>query len=114
MMIMLGELNFVLCALVIGVGLFGVLLRRNILKMIISLGVIDTGIYMFIISRGYVDGCSAPILEAGVKTGCMVDPIPQALTLTSIVIGASVMALGLAIAIGIYQKRGTLEVKMIE
>ncbi len=111
---MTGEINFVLCALIIGIGLFGVLLRRNILKMIISLGVIDTGVYMFIISRGYVDGCTAPIEEVGRDVGCMVDPIPQALTLTSIVIGASVMALALSIATGIYKEKKTLEVEFVE
>lgn len=110
---MTGELNFVLCALIVGVGLLGVLLRRNIIKIIISLGVIDTGVYMFIISRGYVDGCTAPILAAG-QEACMVDPIPQALTLTSIVIGASVMALGLAVATGIYKEKGNLEVHFVE
>jgi multisubunit Na+/H+ antiporter MnhC subunit len=105
---------FVLCALIIGVGLMGVLTRKNILKIIIALSVIDTGVNMFIITRGYVTGCTAPIVESGKSFTCFVDPIPQALTLTSIVIGASVTALALSLAIGIYKNNGTLELEMIE
>lgn len=105
---------FVLCALIMGAGLLGVLMKKNILKIIIALSVIDTGVNMFIITRGYVDNCTAPIMEVGKDVGCMVDPIPQALTLTSIVIGASVTALALSLAIGIYRHKGTLELDMIE
>jgi len=109
----MSNLLFVLCAALIGAGIAGVLLRRNILKMIIALSVIDYGVNMFIITRGYVDACTAPIMPIP-DGACMVDPIPQALTLTSIVIGASVTALALSLAIGIYKNRGTLEVKGIE
>jgi multicomponent Na+:H+ antiporter subunit C len=107
----MGNELFALCVLIIGTGMFGVLLRRNVLKTIISLGVVSTGVNMLMITRGYVSGCTAPILGDG---RCMVDPIPQALTLTSIVIGASVMALALAIAVRIYEKRGTLEIGIAE
>ena len=104
---------FALCALVIGAGILGVLLRKNVLKMIIALGVIDTGVNMFIITRGYVTGCTAPIVAGTKALGCMVDPIPQALTLTSIVISASITAMALGIAISYYKKKGTLEIEMI-
>ncbi|MFH0817906.1 MAG: cation:proton antiporter subunit C [Candidatus Micrarchaeota archaeon] len=109
----MSNLLFALCAIIIGVGILGVLLRRNILKMIIALSVIDYGVNMFIITRGYVDSCTAPILPAPAGQ-CMVDPIPQALTLTSIVIGASVTALALGLAIGLYRHKKTLEIKMVE
>jgi multisubunit Na+/H+ antiporter MnhC subunit len=103
---------FVLCAIIIGIGIMGVLVRRNLMKIIIALSVIDTGVNMFIITRGYVSGCTAPIVEGSKNLGCFVDPIPQALTLTSIVIGASVTALALSLAIGIFQNKKTLEIEM--
>lgn len=110
----MGNELFALCALIIGLGLMGVLLRRNLMKIIIALSIIDTGLNMFIITRGYVAGCTAPILEGSRELGCFVDPIPQALTLTSIVIGASVTALALSLAIGIYRSKGTLEISFME
>ncbi len=105
---------FVLCAGLMVAGILGVLLKRNMLKMIIALSVIDYGVNMFIITRGYVDSCTAPIVESGKTFDCLVDPIPQALTLTSIVIGASVTALALSLVIGLYRNRGTLEIKDAE
>ena len=110
----MSNLLFALCALIIGVGVLGVLLRRNILKIVIALSVIDTGVNMFIITRGYVDGCTAPIVETGKTFACFVDPIPQALTLTSIVIGASVTALALGLAIGLYKHDKTLELEFVK
>jgi multisubunit Na+/H+ antiporter MnhC subunit len=110
----MSNLLFALCAIVIGAGLYGVVTKRNLLKIIIALSVIDSGVNMFIITRGYIDSCTAPIIESGKTFSCMVDPIPQALTLTSIVIGASVTALALSLAIGIYKYRGTLQVKGVD
>ncbi len=110
----MSNLLFVLCAALIGAGIMGVLVKKNMLKIIIALSVIDSGVNMFIITRGYVDSCTAPILESGKSFSCLVDPIPQALTLTSIVIGASVTALALSLAIGLYKNRGTLSIKGIE
>jgi multisubunit Na+/H+ antiporter MnhC subunit len=110
----MSNLLFALCAIVIGAGLYGVVTKRNLLKMIIALSVIDYGVNMFIITRGYIDSCTAPIIESGKTFPCMVDPIPQALTLTSIVIGASVTALALSLAIGLYKYRGTLQVKGVD
>ncbi len=44
----------------------------------------------------------------------MVDPVPQALVLTAIVIGVSVLALGLSLAIRLYAHYGTLNLRKIK
>jgi len=104
----IANINFVLCMAVIALGLIGMLTKRNIIKIIIGLGVIDTGINMFIVSLGYKGAGTAPIMTGLLGNEVLVDPIPQALTLTSIVIGASVTALALSIAIKIYKECKTL------
>ena len=103
-----GNAVYLLCMAVVLLGLLGALARRNILKIIIALGAMDTGINLLIISLGYKSGGTAPILTGLSSAVGFVDPIPQALTLTSIVIGACVTALAAAIAIRIHGQVGTL------
>lgn len=96
------------------IGMYGILTRKNMLFLLVSLSIVDTGINMFLIATGFKPGATAPIFTDKIKVGVsMVDPIPQALVLTSIVIGVSITALGLGIAIKLYQKTGTLNLDNI-
>ena len=75
----------------------------------------DYGVNLLLISVGYVPGGTAPIFTAGEITASshFVDPIPQALTLTSIVIGACVTAMSLALVIRLDEQYGTLDTREI-
>ena len=98
------------------IGLYTIATKRNLIKMIIGLSLIDTGVNMLIVAIGYVSGRTAPILTNTLRNnpgGKVVDPIPQALVLTAIVIGVAILALALSIAINIYKNYGTLDVKKI-
>jgi multicomponent Na+:H+ antiporter subunit C len=92
-------------------GLYGILTQRNIIKIILSLNVMEIGINLFIISVGFVEGGLAPIFTSDNASSTLnfVDPLPQALVLTAIVIGVGTTALGLALAKNIYSKYGTFE-----
>lgn len=92
-------------------GLYGILSQRNIIKIIISLNVLEIGLNLFIISIGFVTGGIAPILTSQNNSSTLnfVDPLPQALVLTAIVIGVGTTALGLALAKKVYAKYGTFE-----
>jgi multicomponent Na+:H+ antiporter subunit C len=92
-------------------GLYGILTRRNVIKIIISLNILEIGLNIFIISTGYVHGGIAPIytLVSNNNSVNFVDPLPQALVLTAIVIGVGTTALGLALARKMYLKHGTFE-----
>jgi multicomponent Na+:H+ antiporter subunit C len=93
-------------------GLYGLLTQRNIIKIIISLNILEIGLNLFIVSVGFVDGGLAPIFTSVNNSSNLVfvDPLPQALVLTAIVIGVGTTALGLALAKVIYQKYGTFEI----
>lgn len=93
-------------------GLYGILTQRNVIKIILSLNILEIGLNLFIISVGYLDGGIAPILTSQHNTSGLnyVDPLPQALVLTAIVIGVGTTALGLALAKKMYQKYGTFEI----
>ena len=96
------------------IGLWGMLTRRNILRIIIGFSLIDTGIHIVIVSIGYVTNRTAPIIDGAVNASDaasrVVDPIPSALVVTAIVIGLSVTAVMLAYAIRLYESRKTLSI----
>lgn len=104
------QILYVTSFALIVVGLYGLLTNRNLLRMVIGLNIADLGVNLFLVTIGYVDGASAPIFTADAGAGTsMVDPVPQALVLTAIVIGFGVTALALTLVMRIYASRGTVD-----
>jgi multicomponent Na+:H+ antiporter subunit C len=106
-----------LIALVFLVGLWGVLAKPNIIKKIIAINIVNGAIVMFFVHHGARFGRTAPIREPGataVDAAAMVDPLPQALMLTAIVVGICIIALGLAIVVLLYRRYQTLDIRQIE
>jgi len=101
--------------LLILTGLWGILTQKNIIKMIIGFSLFDTGIHIVMVGVGYVQGKTAPILDEAVNVkeaaAEIVDPLPQAMVLTAIVIGIGITALMLAYALRLYQKKKTLDIQ---
>ena len=96
------------------IGLYIILVKRNLIKVIIGLSILDTGVNLFLISIGYINRGTAPIFSRlDMETSKMVDPVPQALVLTAIVIGVAVLALALSLAIRLYQHYGTLDLRKV-
>lgn len=91
-------------------GLYTVIVRGNIIKKLIGLNIMETSVFFFYISLGYLEGGIAPIRVGGADPSRMVNPIPQALILTGIVVAVSVTALALAMVILLYRQYGTLDV----
>jgi len=105
---------YISALLIVGIGIYAIIIKKNLIKIIIGLDLIETGINLLIISIGYVNGHTAPIFSRNVMdVSRMVDPVPQALTLTSIVIGASELALAAAFVVLLYRKYGTLDIRKI-
>ncbi|MBA7631935.1 Na(+)/H(+) antiporter subunit C1 [subsurface metagenome] len=97
------------------IGFYIILVKHNLIKVIIGFSILDTGINLFLISIGYISQGTAPIFEKNdAKIARMVDPVPQALVLTAIVIGFAVLALALSLAIRLYHHYGTLNLRKIK
>jgi multicomponent Na+:H+ antiporter subunit C len=97
------------------IGFYIVLIKHNLIKVIIGISIIDTGVHLFLISIGYISKGTAPIFSNHeIKGEDMVDPVPHALVLTAIVIGVAVLALALALAIKLYQHYNTLNLRKIK
>jgi multicomponent Na+:H+ antiporter subunit C len=96
------------------IGLYGALTNRNILRMIVAFTVSDTGVNLVMVGVGYLHGRTAPILNEAVPVADaakrIIDPVPQALVLTAIVIGVGVTALMLAYAYKLYETKRSLNI----
>ena len=102
-------LPYAVAAWVCVVGLAGIATSRNLIHLAICLMVTQSSSYVLLLSVGYVKHGKAPIFK-GTKLGTTaVDPVVQALTLTDIVVSATVTALLLALAIQIAKTHGTID-----
>lgn len=114
---------YVLCLVIFAIGLLGALTQKNLIKIIIGLAISSNAANLLFILVGYRFRGRAPIQLPGLMTDyagrvadfdkIAVDPFPQAMVLTSIVIELGVLALLLAIALRIYQCYGTYDISEI-
>ena len=109
---MIFNIPFIAVSALIIIGLYAVVFRRNLIKMVIGITLIESGINLFLITLGFRENSIAPIYTSS-PGGIMSMPVPQALTLTSIVIGVAVIALMLSLIIHIYKHYETLDSKEI-
>ena len=92
-------------------GFAGILMNRNLIKKIIGLNILNSSVVIFFILEGHTIGESTPIMGKDVRN--IVDPVPQALMLTAIVIGVCVTALALALAFRLYRASGSFDIDEI-
>lgn len=115
---------YALCFLLFMIGLYCAVVKKNMVKIVIGLAVMEYAVNLFLIMLGYRTGGIAPIvdktyLESGTGKivesfiNTSVDPLPQALVLTAIVISLGSLALIISICIRIYGKYGTFDITEI-
>jgi multicomponent Na+:H+ antiporter subunit C len=93
------------------VGIWGVVAKHNLIKKVMALSIANSAIVLFFVYYGSRSGNTAPIAGSEER---MVDPLPQALMLTAIVVGICVVALALALVYRLYLRHHTLDVRRIE
>ena len=99
-----------------GIGFSNLLLNRNMMKKIIGFSMMDSAIYLFLASYGYIRGRLAPVMESDVpapQVGQYVNPLPAGLVLTGIVVSVSVTAIMLALTVRLYRRYHTLDIDEI-
>lgn len=90
------------------VGTYGIITSRNLIHLILCLAVVQSSTYVFLLAIGYRTGAAAPVF-ADIPLGTpAVDPVVQALTLTDVVVEATVTALLLALAVQAHKRFHTL------
>ena len=101
------------------IGLYVVVAKKNIIKIILGVAILEYAINLFLLLIGYRQDGAAPIISPDQKADPVafaagaVDPVPQALILTSIVIGLGCLALMVSLAIRLHEKFGTFDMTRI-
>jgi len=104
---------FFLSFVVFLIGLYCVITKKNLLKIVMGIVIMEYAVNFFLVLLGYRMGGVAPIVVEGVREAKFVDPLPQAMVLTAIVISIATLAFIVAICIRIYEKYHTFDLTEI-
>lgn len=97
------------------IGLGGLVLGRNLYRLLLALAIAEAGANLLLVMAGFRENSVAPIVtDFNNILPSMVDPVPQAMVLTAIVIGVGVQALALTLIIRIRQTYGTLDMSELK
>ena len=112
MNLIIDNFPFITVAIVIILGLYTVLFKKDLIKIIMGLSIVEAGVNLFLIAMGYRWESVAPIFTNAPQLQ-MVMPTVQALTLTSIVIGVATEALMLSFVMTIWRYYKTADVRKV-
>ena len=97
-----------------GIGFAMLLFQRNLIRKLIGMNIMDTGLFLFLASLGYIEGRKAPIIQNGITDmEAYINPVPAGLVLTGIVVSVSVTAVMLALTVRLYKRFHTLDLDKI-
>lgn len=102
---------YLMVVVLLGIGLYGMFARPNLIHKIIGLTVFQAAIFLFFIEGSVRNDATAPVIdpELGSDPEAYVNPLPHLLILTAIVVGVATLGVALALAIRLYRVHGTLE-----
>jgi multisubunit Na+/H+ antiporter MnhC subunit len=95
----------------VAIGAGGLVFSGHLFRMLLALAIAEAGANLLLVLAGYRWEAAAPILLGDATPGPMVDPVPQAMVLTAIVIGVGVQALAVAMLLRVRQAYGTLDLR---
>lgn len=100
-------LIYIISGILIALGLAGSILCGNLIKKILSLGILQTAVLIIYIAIGFIDNSSIPIIKA--SEAVYSSPLNHVLMLTAIVVGVATLSLGLSIIVKIWNKFSSIE-----
>ncbi len=111
--VIINNINYIGAFILFIIGLYTLLTHSNLLKKVIGINIMETSIFLFFVSIGYIKGANAPIIDLTNGNLTYINPLPSAMILTGIVVGVSVTAFALSLIVKIHQAYGTLELDEI-
>ena len=112
---LLGNYYETISILLFGIGFMNLLLQNNLIRKFIGLNIMDTSVYLFLASKGFIFGRIAPITGANEVASVekFINPIPAGLVLTVIVVSVSTTAFSLALILRLYKQYHTFDLDKI-
>jgi multicomponent Na+:H+ antiporter subunit C len=98
-------------ALLLVIGLYGMVQKRNLVKKLIGMNIFQTAIFLFFIKDAAKSGATVPVLDPliGASASAYVNPLPHVLILTAIVVSVATTGVALALLIRIHRRYGSVE-----
>ena len=93
------------------ISFYGLITSKNIIKTIASIGIMEIAVIMFFLGIGFFDGMKPPI---GLNMEYVADPLPQALVITTIIIGITVCAVNISMLITLCRQLKAVDWDIIE
>jgi multicomponent Na+:H+ antiporter subunit C len=91
-------------------GAYGIVRSRHLVHAVVCLSIAQSGTYVLLIALGYQRDAAPPVFgSTSPPSGNVVDPVVQALTLTDVVVSATVTALLLALSVQVAKRHGTVD-----
>ena len=111
--------NYLAAAALFCLGLYAVVTRRNVIKIVLGLSLMEAATYLFMVSFAYRRDSTAPVLvnpphgqtPQSLAHGNVADPVLQNFCLTAIVIGVAVTGVFLAVVVRLAQHYRTLDAR---
>lgn len=112
--LLLGRSLYVAVVVLLAIGLYGMLAKRNLAKKLVGMVIFQSAIYLFFIQGAAKRGASVPIIE-GELAGAQhyVNPLPHLLILTALVVGVGVFGVALAFLLRLHRRHGTFDEQAI-
>lgn len=107
----LGGYAYVIIVILLVVGLYGMTVKRNLMKKLIGMNIFQTAIYLFFIHGAAKTQATVPVVDPwlGPDPVHYVNPLPHVIVLTAIVVGVAITGVGLALLMVIHREHGTLD-----
>lgn len=102
---------YVAVTVLLALGLYGMLAKRNLAKKLIGMVIFQSAIYLFFIQGATKRGATVPIIDEDIGTAAAayVNPLPHLLILTALVVGVGVFGVALAFLLRIHRRHGTFD-----
>jgi multicomponent Na+:H+ antiporter subunit C len=108
---LVGHYPYALIATLLAIGLYGMTLKRNLLKKVIGMTIFQTSIYLLFIQGATKQGATIPVrsAELGTDAALYINPLPQVIVLTAIVVGVAITGVALSLLLVAFRRYGTLD-----
>jgi multicomponent Na+:H+ antiporter subunit C len=111
---MSSSLLYSLCFVLLAIGIYSVFVKKNVVKIVLGLMIMEYAVNLLLVLIGYRTNAGAPVMERGADVAQFaansVDPMPQAIVISSIVIGLGLLILMVALCIRLYERYGTFDI----
>ena len=107
----IADYNYFMTAILLGLGLYGMVGKHNLFKKIIGMNIFQTAIFLFFIQGATKPGATVPVWDARISAQAAgyINPLPHVLILTAIVVSVATTGVALALLMTIYRRYRSLE-----